>query len=252
MRTKIKHDTRREPHGEEVKLGIRDERRPGWHWAYHEIIDEYGGKLGPHGLAIYYALCRHANENRECWPSYQTLAHETGMSRRQAIREVGRLLAMGFIGKVSRFEDKYGDQDTNLYVLLDPTPQKGGGDRQSPPNGTQSLGVVNTSHQGGDRESPKGEPSKDNHHKDDGGAKDTDEFLRTLGLNAPLLTEIANSHDLNWCRAAASEVDRPGGIVHLHRQGWQPTGKGKRAKPRRGSREDRYRYFKGEYADYLE
>lgn len=230
MRTKIKHDTRREAHGEEAKLGIRDERRPGWHWAYHETIDKYGSKLGPHGLAIYYALCRHANENRECWPSYQTLAHETGMSRRQAIREVGRLLAMGFIGKVSRFEDKYGDQDTNLYVLLDPTPQKGAGDRQS----------------------PKGEPLKDNHHKDDGAAKDTYEFLRTLGLNAPLLAEIANSHDLNWCRAAASEVDRPGGIVHLHRQGWQPTGKGKRSKPRRGSREDRYRYFKGEYADYIE
>jgi len=234
------------------RLQIEDRRRPGWHWAYHETIDNYGARLGPYGLAIYYALCRHANDDRECWPSLQTMADETGMSRRQAIREVDRLVEIGLIKKESRTNDQHGDPDSNLYIIVDPARQRGGSDRESPPSDLQSPGVVNTSHQGSDRESPKGEPLKDNQSKDNGGMKDTYEFLRKFGLDDPLLTEIANSHDLDWCRAAASEMDQPGGIVHLHRQGWESSVQRRRSRSARASPEDRYRYIQGEYADYVE
>jgi len=99
------------------RIAIKDGRRPGWHWASHEIIDIYGAKLGPYGLAIYYALCRHANQNGECWPSYTTLAEETGMSRDMAIRMVKRLL-----GEEEGLEEvKLIEKQTRQYEQKGPT-----------------------------------------------------------------------------------------------------------------------------------
>jgi len=230
-------------------LEIRDGRRPGWHWAYHEVVDEYGAKLGPHGLAIYYALCRHANDNRECWPSYSTLAKETGMSRRQAIRAVKRLATEGLILKEPRKDDA-GDPTSNRYILLDFDPENEGSAKETPPGEQELPQVVSGSDHGSARETPKGEPSKENKSKGEPNSNTNLELkkktLRDLGVVGRIVPEIAEKHGLNWIEAAFERMGKPEGIVYLHREGWEPTAE------KQSPEEVRYRYIEGEYAEYVQ
>ena len=122
------------------RIGIQDGRCPGWHWASNEILDIYGAQLGPYGLALYYALCRHANREGQSWPSYATLARETGMGKSQAIETMKLLVELKLLRKEPQ-KDGAGAPTSNLYVLL----EVGG----SAPRG---LGVV----QGVDWGSPQG------------------------------------------------------------------------------------------------
>jgi hypothetical protein len=60
------------------------------------LRDGWGALVGPHAIAIYVALALHADsDTRVCWPSYQTLADLTGMSRYHAIRCVRLLATVG-------------------------------------------------------------------------------------------------------------------------------------------------------------
>jgi hypothetical protein len=92
---------------------VRD-RRPGYLKVYNDLFDKFGPTLGPYGLAAYMALCRHAdNETSECFPSYGTIARETGMSRRKAIYEIQKMEQLGVLG-VER-----NHHTSNVFVLLD-------------------------------------------------------------------------------------------------------------------------------------
>ncbi len=98
------------------------------------------------GLPVYMGLCRYANQDSECWPSYGTLARGTGMSRRQVIREVAKLEGLNIIA-VER-----NHHTANVFVLLDTS------DTQSPlPSDTQSPPS--------DRQSPKQDLIKKITHK---------------------------------------------------------------------------------------
>lgn len=92
---------------------VRD-RRPGYLKVYNDLFDKFGPTLGPYGLAAYMALCRHAdNESSECFPSYGTVARETGMSRRKAIYEIQKMEQLGIIA-VER-----NHHTSNVFILLD-------------------------------------------------------------------------------------------------------------------------------------
>lgn len=78
------------------------------------------------------------------------------------------------------------------------------------------------------------------------------QLLKDLGMNEPFLSKIAEAHDMEWIREAIEVVHSPGGVVHLHRENWQPARKSDRSKKGKASPNDRYRYIKGKYADYIE
>lgn len=91
---------------------VRD-RRPGYLRVYNDLYDRFGAQLGPYGLAVYVALCRYANQDSECWPSYNTIAKGTGMSRRKVIYEVQKMERLQIIA-IERSH-----HTSNVFVLLD-------------------------------------------------------------------------------------------------------------------------------------
>lgn len=91
---------------------VRD-RRPGYLRVYNDLYDNYGAQLGPYGLAVYVALCRYANQDSECWPSFATIAKGTGMSRRKVIYEIQKLERLGIIA-VDRVP-----RQASTFILLD-------------------------------------------------------------------------------------------------------------------------------------
>jgi hypothetical protein len=95
---------------------VRD-RRPGYLRVYNDLYDNYGTQLGPYGLAVYVALCRYANQDSECWPSFATIAKGTGMSRRKVIYEIQKLERLGIIA-VDRLPRK-----PSTFILLDTSAQ---------------------------------------------------------------------------------------------------------------------------------
>jgi len=219
----------------EHRIGIKDGRKQGWHWADNKIIDVHGAKLGPYGLAIYYALCRHADQNGKSWPSYATLARETGMSRKQAINTIKRLVDLELVGRQDR-KNKAGASSSNFYILLE---VKGGSE-------PRTLPVVNHVHQGSESRTPKQEPlnvepieeestktdvdaslfdeSTDRRREHvDSPLSDKEKVLRDFGVLGPIVTQIAESHDLYWIRQAIMKVREPGGVVHFHQVGWMPA-----------------------------
>lgn len=80
-------------------------------------------------------LCAMADENGVCWPSFQTLADNSGMSRTSAIEAVNVLEERGLIVRTKR-ERKDGSQTSNEYkIMLCSTPDV-------PPSAPGDLGVV--------------------------------------------------------------------------------------------------------------
>ena len=117
---------------------VRD-RRPGYLRVDNDLYDRFGAQLGPYGLAAYMALCRYANQDSECWPSYSTIARGTGMSKRQVMREIVKLEGLKIIA-VERNQ-----HTSNVFILLDTSD-------------TQSLPPVTHSHSPSDTQSPEQSP----------------------------------------------------------------------------------------------
>jgi hypothetical protein len=144
-----------------------------WSKAYYEIIDRYGQVLKPYGLAVYDALCRHADRHtRRCYPSYQRLAKELGISRRKVIYVMHHLEALGLVAKASR-RTQDGDSDSNEYMLLEPWLQAedsgGDGVQRAPGDAQHASGVVPSVHRGGAQCAPKQESLNKSHLEQEGG-----------------------------------------------------------------------------------
>jgi hypothetical protein len=132
------------------KMQIRDRRTVRRFFIDNIILDEYGKKLGPYGIAVYTALCRFANlEDQTCYPSVATIAKRTGMSENKARKCIHELEEMGLISIQPRCCN--GSPTSNLYTILDPpsrvphsveggTPQRGGGVPHSVEGGTPQRG----------------------------------------------------------------------------------------------------------------
>lgn len=132
-------------------IEVQDKRQCGWLWLDNEILDIYAPKIGVYGLAVYVGLARHANGSRACWPSYETLATELGMSRRKVIDVVKELIAVGLIEVTARnykTDDGATVQQSNVFTLLDVHAMHSGSEQHAPP-------LVNTVHQGSEQHAPK-------------------------------------------------------------------------------------------------
>jgi DNA-binding transcriptional regulator YhcF (GntR family) len=73
------------------KIEVRDSREKGYFQVDNKLFDEsaFGEVLGAYGIVVYICLCRHAGySTQELWPSLNTIAQETGISKATVVREL--------------------------------------------------------------------------------------------------------------------------------------------------------------------
>lgn len=73
--------------------------------------------LKPSQKIVLMVLCSYANNENLAFPSYQTIADDSGISRRKAIENIGELEKLGCIRKIEQKSAK-GDHTANDYVVL--------------------------------------------------------------------------------------------------------------------------------------
>lgn len=83
-----------------------------------EFIDQYAAVCGWKGLAVYIALCRYANKERQCFPSIAQLAKKLGIAANSVKRGLGELRQWNII-KVEKSKRTNGTWKNNVYSLLD-------------------------------------------------------------------------------------------------------------------------------------
>lgn len=66
------------------------------------IIDDVARECGASGLAVYVYLCRRADSSGRSFPSYNTIAEDTGLSRSSAIRYAKLLIEHGYLRQERR------------------------------------------------------------------------------------------------------------------------------------------------------
>ena len=83
---------------EHTPVQVRSHRRAQWCWIDNAVIDTYGQTLGPIGIALYVALCRHASSTTgRCWPSLGRLSRQIGVTHLTARRALKKLVELGLI-----------------------------------------------------------------------------------------------------------------------------------------------------------
>jgi len=93
------------------KIQVRDVRNGDWYWVSKVILDEYGGRLKPIGIAIYNCLAAHANQEGFCFPSHGYIAKKIGASISSVQRGIRELIKLQIIRKSRK---RY----HNVYYLL--------------------------------------------------------------------------------------------------------------------------------------
>lgn len=142
------------------KIKVRDRRGDNRYFIDNVFLKRWGAKLGPHCIAVYNALVMYSNaDDQTSYPSFQTIADLTGMSRRQAVREIEKLKANNII-QAKRRKEVHPETGkpyflTDIFTLLHPDEWKGSDDNQCihEPSATQSLPLGTDSHQASDSES---------------------------------------------------------------------------------------------------
>lgn len=87
----------------------------GWYATYNDFGATWGKAVGAAGIAIYQSLASRAWDG-QCFPSYQTIADDTGVSRPTAIKYIKKLQNAGLI-EVQPRVNRRGDPTSNLYTL---------------------------------------------------------------------------------------------------------------------------------------
>ena len=93
------------------KIKVRDLRNGDWYWINKVLLDEYGEKLKPIGIAIYNCLAAHANQEGFCFPSHKHIAKKIGASISSVQRGIRELIKLNLVRKGRQ---RY----HNLYYLL--------------------------------------------------------------------------------------------------------------------------------------
>ena len=93
------------------KIKVRDLRNGDWYWISKVLLDEYGGKIKPIGIAVYNCLAEHANQEGFCFPSHKHIADRIGASISSVQRGIRQMIKLGIIRKGRR---RY----SNVYYLL--------------------------------------------------------------------------------------------------------------------------------------
>jgi hypothetical protein len=129
------------------KAILRDARRSGFFWIDNCVYQRFP-EMGSAAIVVYCCLAFHAGQKREAFPSYATIAQETGLSRRTAIRGVMRLRSLRLL-RMRRRANRAGESIANLYRLTNgPGGHRGGGSAKfTPPSANLTLG--------GDKSAPR-------------------------------------------------------------------------------------------------
>ena len=93
------------------KIKVRDVRNGDWYWVSKVLLDEYGDRLKPIGIAIYNCLAAHANQEGFCFPSHGHIAKKIGASISSVQRSIRQLIKLQIIRKSRQ---RY----HNMYYLL--------------------------------------------------------------------------------------------------------------------------------------
>ena len=93
--------------------------------------------LNTYDLIVYIYLCRCGNHGGKAFPSYQTIADKTGMSKRKAMESVSNLINKNIVSKKTRNTTK-GNQ-TNLYFVSNLVNDMHHGSEQNAPNKEQPI-----------------------------------------------------------------------------------------------------------------
>lgn len=93
------------------KIKVRDLRNGDWYWINKVILDEYGIKVKPIGIAIYNCLASHANQEGFCFPSHRHIASKIGASISSVQRGIRELIKLDLVRKGRQ---RY----HNVYYLL--------------------------------------------------------------------------------------------------------------------------------------
>jgi len=248
----------------QLPLIIRDRRRRHWHWSPDIIIDLYGALLGPHGLAIYYALSRYANRETETVTlSVATLGKKTGMSERQVRRELRKLEEYGLISVVQRGRFSL----PNKYTLLDPPEEITFVGRATSETPDRESAITDRAGKE-DRESPildtvvgVGTQISIDQQQHISSTPDSEsgplvELMVEFGILRDVAVDLAQSANREQVEGWIAYASDPQAGLN-NPQGFVVDRLGKRdppppTQPKPGSEKDRYRYFKGEYADHIE
>ena len=121
----------------------------------NKILDKHGAAMGPYGIAVYSALCRFSDKSGRAFPSHDKIASVTGMSRRQVMRVIDKLVDLKLIVKTTRRNNNM--KQSNVYQIVDILSQSRC-DSQSQRSDSQSQGVVTHSHNHSDSQSHKQYP----------------------------------------------------------------------------------------------
>ena len=132
---------------------VRDKRNKGWFYLDNEYLNGYAKLVGPVATAIYVSLCRHANDNQQCFPSRKKMAEEFNISEKTIKRHLKKLEKYNLIS-VQQEKGENGKFKNNVYTLMDkdvwspPWGQKGTtvnrGDKLSSTVGTKRDTTVGT------------------------------------------------------------------------------------------------------------
>jgi len=100
---------------------VRDRRNKGWFFMDNEYLNGYARIFGPVGTAIYVSLCRHADNNQQCFPSMELMAEEIGASRNTISKYIKLFEAKHLISIEREINPANQRRMNNVYTLLDKT-----------------------------------------------------------------------------------------------------------------------------------
>ena len=110
------------------------------------MVEVFHTKVGnPMHKLVLLKLADNANDNGECYPSYQHIAKQCEINKSTAMRTIKALCKKGLLLKQPRYLIGGKEQTSNFYVIV--LPSLSGGGREQP-------GVVAESNQGSGREQP--------------------------------------------------------------------------------------------------
>jgi hypothetical protein len=100
---------------------IRDLRTEKRFFVDNVILRGYGPTLGVYGIAVYTALCMHANlQTQQCYPSHRTIADMLDCSVGKVKDAIRTLEELKLIETAPRYDAENKRQTSNLYTILDP------------------------------------------------------------------------------------------------------------------------------------
>jgi hypothetical protein len=132
----------------EKEIKLRDMRHKEKFQIDDAYLNGYAKKCGIYATGVYVSLCRHSNNDQNCFPSAATIAKELDMSEKQVYRSIKILEDHNII-----MRERVGKKLNNLYFLVDKSQWS---DRTSSPITTDSR----SHHYRTDS------PTKDTHIKD--------------------------------------------------------------------------------------